>query len=300
MASRFQLRRDISTIWTENNPILAQGEPGWEIDTNKIKYGNGFEAWNALGYSNQVVGAFDTDDITEATNLYWTVPRGNAMFDARLVTSDTGSLPEGSNLYYTEARANSSIDARIPSTTALIEGTNLYYTEARANNAIDTRLSGKSTTDLTEGTNLYYTDTRANTAFDTRLASKTTTNLAEGTNQYFSDARVLTAVVDGVIVLKDIKETVVALSGTTPEFNVTTGTMLTWTLTAHSTPTDGLANGESVLLTIDDGTTYTITWPSVTWKTGSGVAPALQTTGVTSIVLWKVGGVLYGARVGDA
>ena len=44
---------------------------------------------------------------------------------------------------------------------------------------------------------------------------------------------------------------------------------------------------------------YTITWPSVTWKTGAGSAPTLQTSGVTAIQLWNVGGVLYGARVGN-
>jgi hypothetical protein len=55
-------------------------------------------------------------------------------------------------------------------------------------------------------------------------------------------------------------------------------------------------------LMIDDGTAFTVTWSSlsVTWKTNSGVAPVLNTTGFTAIVLWKVGAIIYGARVGDA
>jgi hypothetical protein len=99
---------------------------------------------------------------------------------------------------------------------------------------------------------------------------------------------------------KGLGETVAALSGTTPSISVANGTILTWTLTANSSPTDGLSAGQSVLLEIDDGTAYTITWPSVTWKTNGGSPPTLKTTGITSIVLYKVGSVLYGARVGDA
>ena len=95
-------------------------------------------------------------------------------------------------------------------------------------------------------------------------------------------------------------ETVYALTGTTPALNPTNGTIQTWTLTASSSPTDALVAGESLTLMIDDGTAYAITWPSVTWKTGGGVAPTLNATGFTAIQLWKVGSVLYGARVGDA
>lgn len=97
-----------------------------------------------------------------------------------------------------------------------------------------------------------------------------------------------------------IVETVYALSGTTPALDPSNGTVQTWTLSANSSPTDSLASGESLTLMIDDGTAYTITWPSVTWKTDGGVAPTLNTTGLTAIQLWKVSTTLYGARVGDA
>ena len=97
-------------------------------------------------------------------------------------------------------------------------------------------------------------------------------------------------------------ETVYAITGTTPALNPSNGTIQTWTLTGASTPTSSLADGESMTLMIDDGTAYTITWTSVavTWKTDAGVAPTLNTTGYTAIVLWKVGSVVYGARVGNA
>jgi hypothetical protein len=99
---------------------------------------------------------------------------------------------------------------------------------------------------------------------------------------------------------KAIKETIFALTGTTPALDPSNGTVQTWTLTGNSTPTDSFAAGESMNLMIDDGTAFAVTWPSVTWKSGGGFAPVLNTTGVTAIILWKVGTTLYGARVGDA
>jgi hypothetical protein len=102
------------------------------------------------------------------------------------------------------------------------------------------------------------------------------------------------------IFYKGIIETVFALSGTTPALDPVNGTIQTWTLSGNSSPTDSLVAGESITLMIDDGSAFTITWPSVTWKTNAGSAPTLNTTGFTVIVLWKVGSTLYGARVGDA
>lgn len=87
-------------------------------------------------------------------------------------------------------------------------------------------------------------------------------------------------------------ETVYALIGTTPVFNPANGTIQTWTLLGNSTPTSSINAGQSMTLMIDDGTAYTITWPSVTWM--NGTAPVLNTSGYTTIVLWKVGSTLYG------
>jgi len=47
----FQLRRGNSTGatgWTTLNPILASGEPGFELDTTTLKIGNGSTNWNNL------------------------------------------------------------------------------------------------------------------------------------------------------------------------------------------------------------------------------------------------------------
>ena len=48
--TRIQIRRGTAAAWTAANPILSQGEIAYEIDTMKIKVGNGSSAWNSLGY----------------------------------------------------------------------------------------------------------------------------------------------------------------------------------------------------------------------------------------------------------
>ena len=79
------------------------------------------------------------------------------------------------------------------------------------------------------------------------------------------------------------------------------GTVQVWTLGANRSPTaNSFASGQSLTLMIDDGAAYTITWPSVVWKTDGGAPPVLNASGFTAIQLWKVSTVLYGARVGDA
>lgn len=98
-------------------------------------------------------------------------------------------------------------------------------------------------------------------------------------------------------------EEVFAVTGTTPALSPTNGSIQTWTLSGASTPTAGTwAAGQSITLMIDDGSAATVTWSSlaVTWKTDSGNAPTLNTTGFTVIQLWKVSTVIYGARVGNA
>lgn len=50
MAIRIQARRGTAAEWTTANPILADGETGYETDTGNVKYGNGVDAWADLPY----------------------------------------------------------------------------------------------------------------------------------------------------------------------------------------------------------------------------------------------------------
>jgi len=119
-----------------------------------------------------------------------------------------------------------------------------------------------------------------------------------------TDAQALTnKTLSGAVLNDGYTEEVFAVTGTTPALSPNNGSIQTWTLTGNSTPTAGTWNaGQSITLMVDDGSAATITWTSlaVTWKTDGGSAPTLNTTGLTAIALWKVGAVIYGARVGDA
>lgn len=95
---------------------------------------------------------------------------------------------------------------------------------------------------------------------------------------------------------KELADTVYSLTGTS--IDPANGAIQYKTLAANTTFTEALENGQSVVLRIDGGATYTITWPAMTWITpGGNVAPTLNGT-KDVIVLWQESGVVYGAYVG--
>lgn len=47
---QFRLMRATRDRWLETNYTLGAGEPGFEMDTNKLKIGNGYAAWSDLPY----------------------------------------------------------------------------------------------------------------------------------------------------------------------------------------------------------------------------------------------------------
>ena len=97
----------------------------------------------------------------------------------------------------------------------------------------------------------------------------------------------------------DLTETVHTITdGASVDLDPANGPIQTWTLGANRTATaTNFAAGESMMVMVADGTTYTLTWPTMTWVGGS--APTLATSGYSVIELWKVGSTLYGAHVGD-
>lgn len=112
--------------------------------------------------------------------------------------------------------------------------------------------------------------------------------------EILTNKTLISPIVTGATFNDGYTEEVFAVTGTTPALSPTNGSIQTWALSGNSTPTDSLANGQSITLGIDDGSAFTVTWPSVTWTTTPASAPTLATTGLTWVVLWKVGGVLYG------
>ena len=88
MANRIQLRRDTAANWTRVNPVLEDGEPGLEIDTNYVKYGDGNTAWVDLAYAS-------TGGSGSVSFTYSTVQEGAAGGN---VTSITGGNNTGISL----------------------------------------------------------------------------------------------------------------------------------------------------------------------------------------------------------
>ena len=89
MARNIQLRRDPASTWTTVDPILAEGEIGYELDTGKLKVGNGTDNWSDLSYRISTIhndltgrGTTDAHPINAITNL-------QTSLDDRLTFTDT-------------------------------------------------------------------------------------------------------------------------------------------------------------------------------------------------------------------
>lgn len=89
MAFRVQIRRDTSLNWGTNDPILLDGEFGYETDTGRYKIGNGVDTWSDLIYS--LVGITGPTGGTGATGeIGSTGPTGPTGLQG--VTGPTGEI----------------------------------------------------------------------------------------------------------------------------------------------------------------------------------------------------------------
>ena len=86
MAYRIQIRRDTSSNWTSNNPILLQGEFGYELNTGYAKIGDGQTAWTALDYFGGT-GPTGSTGVTGSTGFG--VPTGGSSGQFLIKSSDT-------------------------------------------------------------------------------------------------------------------------------------------------------------------------------------------------------------------
>lgn len=59
--AKILIRRDTFSIWASTNPILLDGEIGYEKDTGRLKVGNGVLPWNQLPYQGSGVGIIFLD-----------------------------------------------------------------------------------------------------------------------------------------------------------------------------------------------------------------------------------------------
>lgn len=72
---QLQIRRDTSSNWTTQNPILAGGEMGINLDTYQYKLGNDVNTWNQLPYAG-IVGPTGPVGVSVSSGTGTTGPTG--------------------------------------------------------------------------------------------------------------------------------------------------------------------------------------------------------------------------------
>ena len=150
-----------------------------------------------------------------------------------------------------------------------------------------------------DSSTLSSTDTNGNINITPNGTGSTVVTKLSASAAALTDPTITGAILEDIFTITD---------GAAFEIDPGNGSIQLITLGASRTPkATNFTNGESVMLMVDDGSARTLTWTDstfggsgVVWKTNGGVAPTLNTTGYTVIVLWEVAGQVYGARVGDA
>lgn len=89
---QLQMRRDTSNNWTSQNPVLASGEIGINLDTYQFKIGDGTTTWTLLPYAG-IIGPTGSagSNITSGTGN--TGPTGRSTVTGN--TGATGASPTG-------------------------------------------------------------------------------------------------------------------------------------------------------------------------------------------------------------
>jgi hypothetical protein len=140
------------------------------------------------------------------------------------------------------------------------------------------------------------TPTETATGDVTLNGTQTLTNkdLTSATNTFPTTFATLTGT--QTLTNKTVRDTIYTLSGLA--LDATNGGVQTKTLGAAPTFTDSMTSGDAIVLQLEGGASYTVTWPSMIWVTSAGnVAPTL--TAKDTLVFWKVSTTLYGAYTGS-
>ena len=101
VASQIQIRRDSSANWNSINPILAQGEFGLDLDTNKLKCGDGVTAWSNLNYcipSQVEFNSLQTDLTSHKADYVNKFPNNAGAHNSIFRGKNLGSTPDYTNI----------------------------------------------------------------------------------------------------------------------------------------------------------------------------------------------------------
>lgn len=147
MPNRIQVRRDTSTNWSAANPVLAEGEIGYNLTLGKFKIGDGTTAWNSLAYSTGALPSGGTTGqvLSKASNTNYDVEWSTAAGDMTKAVYDTNN----DGIVDVAASANSISAANLPSNidsakiaNGSVSNTEFQYLDG-VTSAIQTQLNAK-------------------------------------------------------------------------------------------------------------------------------------------------------------
>jgi hypothetical protein len=92
MATKIQVRRDSSADWTTINPVLSEGEIGFEVNTGKFKIGNGSSSWSSLDYFLDSSDLLSYLTIASASSTYLTQASASTTYQTKVANVDNAEI----------------------------------------------------------------------------------------------------------------------------------------------------------------------------------------------------------------
>lgn len=169
-----RLRRGTAAQWTAANPILSQGEIGFETDTNKFKFGDGVTSWTTLTY-------FINEKLTRQ-ELGFASRVAPSWTTTNTVAGDTtGSVP-GLTVTFTATDRPVELEAYIPNIKHSVDGAGVMGAiTVNGNVASNGSQSAIVKTNLTDGSHLYIKNRAVLTAGTTYTIGLNVSGRAAGT-----------------------------------------------------------------------------------------------------------------------
>jgi hypothetical protein len=88
VADIIQVRRDTAANWTSVDPVLADGEWGYETNTGKLKLGNGVGKWSTLAY---LIGDVDAIHDNVASEIHAIAQKTPPVANDELLIEDSAA-----------------------------------------------------------------------------------------------------------------------------------------------------------------------------------------------------------------
>jgi hypothetical protein len=250
------LRRGTATEWTNANPVLDAGEPGFETITGKLKIGDGTTAWNSLDY---VANDFE---ITDLGDVIITDPEAGQIL-AFNGTNWVNSTQDTAGATYTIATegTSGSVDVVLAGSDDTTDGvtftagsgitiTNANDTITIANSVTDTNTTYTASAETTTGGANFRLTPSTGTAQDIKIASGTNVTVER------TDAGTITINASGGVT-EIVEDTTPQLGGDLDLNNndIVSGVTTLINGTTASINLDGTVKGNIVPDTDSDGTT---------------------------------------------